>query len=112
MERGHKYSARFWVGSAGWKLLHLTEIAAMKRDFQAAELTYDIPCNNPCKAVLGKPLPPAKKPRSANGRNRNPARRAGRSMCGQHDQRAVSTYGGASPRADRIAGMNKRKAAT
>ena len=56
--QGNKYSARFWVKRAsGWKLLHTTEIAAMpKRDFQTVEPTYDIPCNNPCKAVPYKPL--------------------------------------------------------
>ncbi|HEY2645628.1 MAG TPA: nuclear transport factor 2 family protein, partial [Candidatus Acidoferrales bacterium] len=55
---GNKYSARFWVKRpAGWKLLHTTEIAAMpKRDFQTVEPTYDIACNNPCKAVPYKPL--------------------------------------------------------
>jgi len=56
--QGNKYAARFWVKRAsGWKLLHTTEIAAMpKRDFQTVEPTYDIPCNNPCKAVPYKPL--------------------------------------------------------
>ena len=54
----NKYSARFWVKRpAGWKLLHTTEIASMpKRDFKTVEPTYDIPCNNPCKAVPYKPL--------------------------------------------------------
>ena len=56
--QGNKYSARFWVKRpSGWKLLHTTEIAAVpKRDFQTIAPAYDIPCNNPCKAVPYKPL--------------------------------------------------------
>src|SRR3982074_2137326 len=55
--QGNKYSARFWVKRpTGWKLLHTTEIATMpKRDFQTVDATFDIPCNNPCKAVPYKP---------------------------------------------------------
>src|SRR5712675_598260 len=55
--QGNKYSARFGVKRpTGWKLLHMTEIAAIpKRDFQTVEPTYEIPCNNPCKAVPYKP---------------------------------------------------------
>jgi len=61
--QGNKYSARFWVKRAsGWKLLHTTEIASMpKRDFKTIEPTYDVPCNNPCKAVPYKPLSPGEK---------------------------------------------------
>jgi len=61
--QGNKYSARFWVKRpTGWKLLHMTEIAAIpKRDFQTVEPTYEIPCNNPCKAVPYKPLSPGEK---------------------------------------------------
>src|SRR5579863_5624893 len=60
---GNKYSARFWVKRpSGWKLLHTTEIASMpKRDFKTVEPTYEIPCNNPCKAVPYKPLTPGEK---------------------------------------------------
>lgn len=111
---GNKYSARFWVKRpAGWKLLHLTEIAAMKRDFQTAEPTYDIPCNNPCKAVPYKPLSAGEKA-SLDEWQEQESSQAGweKHVADNMDQRAVSTYGGASPsKADRIAGMNKRKAA-
>src|ERR1700693_3969676 len=56
--QGSKYSARVWVKRpSGWKLLHTTEIASVpKRDFETVAVTYDIPCNNPCKAVPYKPL--------------------------------------------------------
>jgi hypothetical protein len=112
---GNKYSARFWVKRpAGWKLLHLTEIAAMpKRDFQAAEPTYDIPCNNPCKAVPYKPLSAGEKAALDEWQEQESSQ-AGweKHVADNMDQRAVSTYGGASPsKADRIAGMNKRKSA-
>ena len=56
--QGNKYSAHFWVKRpSGWKLLHATEIAAVaKRDFQTVAPAYDMPCNNPCKAVPYKPV--------------------------------------------------------
>jgi hypothetical protein len=113
--QGNKYSARFWVKRpAGWKLLHTTEIAAMpKRDFQTLEATYDIPCNNPCKAVPYKPLSAGEKA-SLDEWQEQESSQAGweKHVADNMDQRAVSTYGGASPsKADRIAGMNRRKAA-
>ncbi len=111
---GNKYSARFWVKRpAGWKLLHLTEIAAMKRDFQTVEPTYDIPCNNPCKAVPYKPLSAGEKAALDEWQEQESSQ-AGweKHVADNMDQRAVSTFGGASPsKADRIAGMNKRKTA-
>ena len=113
--QGSKYSARFWVKRpAGWKLLHMTEIAAIpKRDYQTAEPAYDIPCNNPCKAVPYKPLTAGEKAsldewQEQESSQENWEKHVADSM----DQRVVSTYGGASPsKADRIIGMNKRKAA-
>jgi len=112
---GNKYSAKFWVKrSAGWKLLHMTEIAAMpKRDFQTVESTYEIPCNNPCRAVPYKPLSTGEKA-SLDEWQEQESSQAGweKHVADNMDQRAVSTYGGPSPsKADRIAGMNKRKAA-
>ena len=111
---GNKYSARFWVKRpAGWKLLHLTEIAAMKRDYQTVEPTYEIPCNNPCQAVPYKPLSAGEKA-ALNEWQEQESSQAGweKHVADNMDQRAVSTFGGASPsKADRIAGMNKRKAA-
>ena len=113
--QGSKFSARFWVKRpAGWKLLHTTEIAAVtKRDFQTVESTYDIPCNNPCKAVPYKPLSAGEKAALDEWQTQESSQ-AGweQHVADNMDQRAVSTYGGASPsKADRIAGMNKRKAA-
>jgi len=113
--QGAKYSARFWVKRpSGWKLLHTPEIAAIpKRDFQTVEPTYDIPCNNPCKAVPYKPVSPGEKAaldewQEQESSQANWEKRVADDM----DQRVVSTYGGASPsKADRIVGMNKRKAA-
>jgi hypothetical protein len=112
--RGNKYSARFWVKRpAGWKLLHTTEIAAIpKRDFQTVAPAYDIPCNNPCKAVPYKPLSAGEKAaleewQEQESSQANWEKRVADDM----DQRVVSTYGGASPsKAERIVGMNKRAA--
>jgi hypothetical protein len=113
--QGNKYSARFWVKRAsGWKLLHTTEIAAMaKRDFQMVEPTYDIPCNNPCGAVPYKPLTPGEKAALDEWQEQESSQANWeKHVADNMDQRAVSTYGGASPsKADRIIGMNKRKAA-
>jgi hypothetical protein len=113
--QGNRYSARFWVKrAAGWKLLHTTEIAAMpKRDFQTVEPTYDIPCNNPCKAVPYKPLSPGEKASLDEWQEQESSQQNWeKHVADNMDQRVVSTYGGASPsKADRIVGMNKRKAA-
>lgn len=112
---GNKYSARFWVKRAsGWKLLHTTEIASMpKRDFQTVEPTYDIPCNNPCKAVPYKPISAGEKASLDEWQTQESSQANWEQhVADNYDQRVVSTYGGASPsKADRIAGMNKRKAA-
>jgi hypothetical protein len=113
--QGNKYSARFWVKRAtGWKLLHTTEIATMpKRDFQTVDATFDIPCNNPCKAVPYKPLSPGEKASLDEWQEQESSQQNWeKHVADNMDQRVVSTYGGASPsKADRIAGMNKRKAA-
>jgi hypothetical protein len=113
--QGNKYSARFWVKRpAGWKLLHTTEIAAIpKRDFQTVEPSYDIPCNNPCKAVPYKPLSPGEKASLDEWQTQESSQANWEVHVADNlDQRVVSTYGGASPsKADRIVGMNKRKAA-
>jgi hypothetical protein len=114
--QGNKYSARFWVKRpSGWKLLHTTEIASMpKRDFLTVEPAYEIPCNNPCKAVPYKPMSAGEKAaldewQEQESSQANWERRVADDM----DQRVVSTYGGASPsKADRVAGMNKRKSET
>jgi hypothetical protein len=112
---GNKYSARFWVKrSSGWKLLHTTEIASVpKRDFQTVEPTYDIPCNNPCKAVPYKPLTPGEKASLDEWQTQESSQANWElHVADNFDQRVVSTYGGASPsKADRVAGMNKRRAA-
>lgn len=113
--RGNKYSARFWVKRPnGWKLLHTTEIAAMpKRDFQTYKAPYDIPCNNPCKVVPYKPLTEGEKASLAEWQEQESSQANWeKRVADDQDQRVVTTYGGASPsKADRIIGMNKRKAA-
>jgi hypothetical protein len=113
--QGNKYSARFWVKRpSGWKLLHTTEIAAVpKRDFQTLEPAYDIPCNNPCKAVPYKALSAGEKASLDEWQEQESSQANWeKHVADNMDQRVVSTYGGASPsKADRIAGMNKRKAA-
>jgi hypothetical protein len=113
--QGNKYSARFWVKRpSGWKLLHMTEIAAIpKRDFQTVEPAYEVPCNNPCKAVPYKPLTPGEKASLDEWQEQESSQENWeKHVADTMDQRVVSTYGGASPsKADRIVGMNKRKAA-
>ena len=112
---GNKYSAHFWVKrSSGWKLLHATEIAAVpKRDFKTVAPTYEIPCNNPCKAVPYKPISEGEKAALAEWQDQESGQaRWEVRVADDQDQRVVSTYGGMSPsKADRIAGMNRRKAA-
>ena len=113
--QGNKYSAHFWVKRpAGWKLLHATEIAALpKRDFQTVEPTYNIPCNNPCKAVPYKPISAGEKAALEEWQEQE----SGQAMWEKRvaddlDQRPVNTYGGqAVSKADRVAGMNRRRAA-
>ncbi len=111
--QGNKYSARFWVKRpSGWKLLHTTEIAAVpKRDFQTIAPAYDIPCNNPCKAVPYKPLGAGEKAALDEWQEQESSQANWeKHVADDMDQRVVSTYGGASPsKADRIAGMNRRK---
>jgi hypothetical protein len=113
--QGNKYSAHFWVKRPnGWKLLHATEIAAVpKRDFQVVEPTYDIPCNNPCKALPYKPISEGEKAALEEWQDQESGQaRWEVRVADNFDQRVVSTYGGASPsKADRIAGMNKRRMA-
>jgi hypothetical protein len=112
--QGNKYSARFWVKRpSGWKLLHTTEIAAVpKRDFQTVAPTYDIPCDNPCKAVPYKPLSAGEKAALNEWQDQESSQANWeKHVADDMDQRVVSTYGGASPsKAERIAGMNRRKA--
>lgn len=112
---GSKYSAHFWVKRpSGWKLLHATEIAAVpKRDFQTVEPTYDIPCNNPCKAVPYKPISAGEKAALEEWQDQESGQaRWEVRVADDQDQRVVSTYGGMSPsKADRISGMNRRKGA-
>jgi hypothetical protein len=112
--QGNKYSARFWVKRpSGWKLLHTTEIAAVpKRDFQTVAPTYDIPCDNPCKAVPYKPLSAGERAALDEWQEQESSQANWeKDVADNMDQRVVNTYGGASPsKADRIAGMNRRKA--
>ena len=84
-----------------------------KRDFKTVEPTYDIPCNNPCKAVPYKPLTPGEKASLDEWQTQESSQANWEvHVADNMDQRVVSTYGGASPsKADRIIGMNKRKAA-
>ncbi|MGH9772914.1 MAG: hypothetical protein ACRD4Q_14660 [Candidatus Acidiferrales bacterium] len=112
---GKNYSAHFWVKRpGGWKLLHMTEIASVaKRDFQTVPPTYDSPCNNPCKAVPYKPLTAGERAALDEWQEQESSQANWeKHVADNMDQRVVTTYGGASPsKADRIAGMNKRREA-
>jgi hypothetical protein len=111
---GNNYVAHFWVERPkGWRLLHTTEIAERERDFEPVRPTYDVPCENPCKEVPYKPLSPGEKAALDEWQEQESSQ-AGweKHVADNFDQRVVSTYGGPSPsKADRIANMNKRKAA-
>lgn len=111
---GNNYVAHFWVERPkSWRLLHTTEIAVRERDFEPMRPTYDIPCENPCKAVPYKPLSPGEKAALDEWQEQESSQ-AGweKHVADNFDQRVVSTYSGPSPsKADRIANMNKRKAA-
>jgi hypothetical protein len=111
-EKNH-FSAHFWVRRpAGWRLLHMTEIAVHPRDFKTYRAPYDIPCINPCQVVPYEPLLAGEKAaldewQTQESSQANWEKHVADSM----DQRVVSTYGGVSPsKADRIAGMNRRRA--
>lgn len=112
--QGDKFASHYWVKRpAGWKLLHTNEITVMKRDYKPVEPAYDMPCNNPCKAVPYKPLSAGEKEALAEWQDQESGQSRWEVRVADYlDQRAVNTYGGASPsKADRIAGMNRRKAA-
>lgn len=114
ISQGDHYSAHFWVQRpAGWRLLHMTEIAVRQRDFKPVQPTYDIPCDNPCKEVPYKALSAGEKASLDEWQEQESSQANWeKHVADNFDQRVVSTYGGPSPsKADRIAGMNKRKAA-
>lgn len=111
---GNSYVAHFWVERPkGWRLLHTTEIAVRERDFEPVRPTYDIPCENPCKEVPYKPISPGEKAALDEWQEQESSQANWeKHVADNFDQRVVSTYGGPSPsKADRIANMNKRKAA-
>jgi len=111
---GNNYVAHFWVERPkGWRLLHTTEIAVRERDFEPVRPTYDIPCDNPCKEVPYRPISPGEKAALDEWQEQESSQANWeKHVADNFDQRVVSTYGGPSPsKADRIANMNKRKAA-
>jgi hypothetical protein len=111
---GNNYVAHFWVERPkGWRLLHTTEIAVRERDFEPVRPTYDVPCENPCKEVPYKPISPGEKAALDEWQEQESSQANWeKHVADNFDQRVVSTYGGPSPsKADRIANMNKRKAA-
>ena len=111
---GNNYVAHFWVERPkGWRLLHTTEIVVRERDFEPVRPTYDIPCENPCKEVPYKPISAGEKAALDEWQEQESSQANWeKHVADNFDQRVVSTYGGPSPsKADRIANMNKRKAA-
>ncbi len=113
ISEGDHFSGHFWVQRpAGWRLLHMTEIAVRKRDFKPVAPTYDIPCDNPCKAVPYKPLSKGEKASLDEWQEQESSQANWeKHVADNMDQRVISTFGGESPsKADRIKGMNKRHA--
>lgn len=113
ISEGDHFSGHYWVQRpAGWRLLHMTEIAVRKRDFKPYKADYDIPCDNPCKVVPYKPLSKGEKAALDEWQEQESSQANWeKHVADNMDQRVISTYGGESPsKADRIKGMNKRKA--
>jgi hypothetical protein len=55
--QGTKYAAHFWVRRpAGWRLLHIVEIAQRPAEPGDSRPNYFVACDNPCKEVPFKPL--------------------------------------------------------
>jgi hypothetical protein len=111
-EKNH-FSAHFWVRRrAGWRLLHMTEIAVHPRDFKTYTTPYAIPCINPCQVVPYKPLSAEEKAALDEWQEQESSQANWeKHVADNMDQRVVSTYAGVSPsKADRIAGMNRRRA--
>jgi hypothetical protein len=61
--QGNKYAAHIWVQRpAGWRLLHVNEIATRPADPVASvRPDYAVPCINPCKEVPYKPISASEK---------------------------------------------------
>jgi hypothetical protein len=54
---GNKYAAHFWVRRpAGWRLLHIVEIAQRPAEPGDSRPNYFVACDNPCNEVPFKPL--------------------------------------------------------
>lgn len=111
-EKNH-FSAHFWVlRKAGWRLLHMTEISVHPRDFKTYQAPYAIPCINPCQTVPYQPSSADDKSALDEWQTQESSQANWeKHVADNMDQRVVSTYGGVSPsKADRISGMNRRKA--
>src|SRR6185437_13322598 len=96
-----------------WRLLHATEITPRKRDFKTYQAPYDIDSPNPSKEVPYTPITANEKAALDEWQEQESSQANWeKHVADNMDQRVVSTYGGPSPsKADRIVGMNKRKAA-
>jgi hypothetical protein len=60
--QGNKYAAHFWVRRpAGWRLIHIVEIAQRPAEPGDVRPNYFVACENPCKEVPFKPLSASEK---------------------------------------------------
>src|SRR4051794_33852960 len=60
--QGNKYAAHIWVQRpAGWRLLHVNEIATRPADGPNVRPDYAVPCINPCREVPYKPISASEK---------------------------------------------------
>jgi hypothetical protein len=60
--QGNKYAAHIWVQRpAGWRLLHVNEIATRPSDGPNVRPDYAVPCVNPCREVPYKPISASEK---------------------------------------------------
>lgn len=114
ISQGQHYSAHVWVRhAAGWRLLHMNEIAVQKRDYQRARPAFDASCVNPCQEVPYKPISPSEKA-ALEGWQEQESSAAGwdKHQSDNPDRAGVNTYGGVNPpKAERIAARNKAAAA-
>jgi hypothetical protein len=107
-----KFSGHFWVQRPdGWKLLNINEVEVAPRDYKPVQITFDVPCWNPCQVLPYIPLGAGEKAALEAWQDQENDNWAYR-IADNYDQRAINSYGGRSPsKADRAAGQARRAAA-
>ena len=114
-EASARYSGRFWVQRPeGWRLLHMTDIAVRRRDYQPIRPDFEVPCINPCGVLPWRPIGAGERA-ALEGWKEQESSAAGwvKRTADNYDQRPVNTYMGAAPsKAERIPIVQKVFGAT